>query len=628
MAMTGGTVKPVHTGYANYGAAGAITLNVYYKISQDVATNKSTVYTGMYVTTPSSSYNIGPWSDSRGSYVGTTSDTFDGSIPKFAGTRWLVENKSFTVTHDAEGKATATIYWKWGVNSPWGQTEHPSGSFTITLPTIARASTITSVADANIGSTTKVVWTPRSKSFYYKLKLSIGDWKYTTPAIFPQKTTAYTYTTETIPYSVGSCLASDSKKGTMTATLYTYSDSACTKQVGSATSKTFTVTLPENSRTQPTVFMDISPVNTAGKAWESVYVQGISKVKATFSGDGIYGATISQYKMKVGGMIYSTSPYTSGVLANDKTMTVTGYAIDSRGFTGTTTQDITVLPYGKPKIAACTDEKEVICARCKSDGTLDDSGTYLRIKAMRSFSKLVYEGTQHNFCALQYRYKVTDGSYSSWKDLLTRTTTSTDVVDVKLADICSSVTHSYVVQLRVQDDVSGASTPETFNIPTDAQDFHLKEGGGGAAFGKYSEMNKTVEIAEDWELVVHGNRWKSLGISSNVTAPDPTTYPYGRADAGTCSYRVENGNHVYVQISCGFTWAGNAIVVSGDAIPSAYRPPRDIFSYCATTGKYIVKLAVSSLGKVVVSNVQDMSASTHTDSATISWIDGYIDYFI
>ena len=40
--------------------------------------------------------------------------------------------------------------------------------------------------------------------------------------------------------------------GTMTATLYTYSDSGTT-QVGSASSASFTVTLPENETTMPTI---------------------------------------------------------------------------------------------------------------------------------------------------------------------------------------------------------------------------------------------------------------------------------------------------------------------------------------------------------------------------------------
>lgn len=627
MAMTGGTPILVHTGKADYGAAGEIKLYVYYKYTQDTATNKSTVYVGMYVTPPSATYPIGPWSDFNGSYVGTKTNTFDGSIPYITEKKWIVENKSFTVDHDSEGNATATIYWKWGVNSPWGQCVNPSGYFTITLPQIARASTITSVDNANLGSTTKVVWTPKSKSFYYQVKLSMGDWSWRSAAITPNTTSANTYTTSVIPYEAAEQLSSDATEGTMEVRLGTFSDKLCTKQVGNVDKKTFTVTVPENSSTKPQVTMSLSPVNTEGKAWENLYVQGLSKVQASFEVDGKYGAEVSSYTMNVDGKNYS-SPYLSNVLANDGTVTVTGHVTDSREFTNSDSKKITVIPYSKPSIVHASGETGVVCERCDSDGTPNDEGTYLHIKAKRSYSKMMSDGKQHNFAYMAYRYKKTVAtSYpSEWNILLARTNAGTDTVDVKL-NIFTDYTASYSVQLIVQDDV-GKYDRHTFNIKGSAVDFNLKEGGGGAAFGKYSEANKTLEIASDWNIKIYGDRWVSLGLSSNATVPDAATYPFGRAKQGTCSYRVENGNHVYVQVNCGITWNSDSIVISNTAIPAEYSPPRDIFSMCACAGKYIVKLAVASGGHVLVSNVQNMASDTNTNSATITWLDGYIDYFI
>lgn len=624
MAMTGGAARLVKTGYANYGSDGPINLYVYYKSAQDTATNKSTVYVGMYATTPSSTYGIGPWADSVGSYVGTTSNTFDGDIPNFKGTRWLVEDKSFTVTHDEEGNAKATIYWKWGINSPWGQMVYPSGSFEITLPQIQRPSTITSASSANLGSNTTIKWTPKSKSFYYKVKLAIGDWSSTTDAKHPNSTSAYSANVP-LPYEIANQLASDKKVGTVTATLYTYSDSACTKQVGSADTETFSITVPDNDTTKPDLTLSVAPVNTSGVAWENLYVQGITKVQPTITATGRYKSTISSRYMSLDGKNYTSSPYTSDVLSVEGERVVYGYATDSRGFKRSKSQKIEVIPYAKPTIKACSDEDNIVCDRCNSKGVLDESGTYLRIKAVRSYSKMMSGGTQHNFCYFYYRWKKAGGSYSSWIHVLEKTNTTTNTVDLILPNICTDLTSSYYVQLLVKDDV-GKYTQTTYTVPTDSVDFNLREGGGGAAFGCYSEEENVLAIGETWELKIYGNRWKSLGLV-NATAPTSSTY-FGRAEPGTCSYRVENGNHVYVQISCGFTWAGDSIVVSNLALPTEYRPARDVFSYCASTGKYIVKLAVSSLGKVIISNVQDTSSGTHSDSATISWIDGYIDYFI
>ena len=191
MAMTGGTAKLVKTTYPFTDKTKAVNLYVYYKSSQSVADNKSTVTVGMYVTTPSG-WDIGSWTDYNGSYVGTTANTFNGTIPNFSGTRWLVENKTFTVTHNADGTGKATIYWKWGVNSPWGGYVNPSGSFSIDLPTIARATTPTlSATSVQMGKTIKVTMNRAASSFTHKLKYTING---VTGDIASSLGTSYTWT--------------------------------------------------------------------------------------------------------------------------------------------------------------------------------------------------------------------------------------------------------------------------------------------------------------------------------------------------------------------------------------------------------------------------------------------------
>ena len=140
MAMSNYTSKLVKTGSIEGWSGKYVKLYVAYKSVQDVANNKSTVYCGMYVVPD---LEIGRWGDWDGSYVGNSKLTFDGTVPAgTTSTLWLAENKSFTVNHNANGEATATIAWKWGVSSTWGGMVTPSGSFTISLPTIPRASTV------------------------------------------------------------------------------------------------------------------------------------------------------------------------------------------------------------------------------------------------------------------------------------------------------------------------------------------------------------------------------------------------------------------------------------------------------------------------------------------------------
>ena len=155
MAMSGGTSYLVRSKYADYGNKDWTTdLYVYVKlISQDKINNKSKISLGMYVY---SKYEI-DWTDhgSNGtSYVGTATSgancfTFTRGRSG-SGTYWLTENHEVTVMHKSDGTLTLPIYWHWGVNSAWGQYQGPSGSVSVTLPTIDRTAPTVSVSVSNV----------------------------------------------------------------------------------------------------------------------------------------------------------------------------------------------------------------------------------------------------------------------------------------------------------------------------------------------------------------------------------------------------------------------------------------------------------------------------------------------
>lgn len=155
MAMTGGTAYLVKSEYTNSGSNNwTVDLYVYVKVvSQNAAANTSTVALGMYVY---SKYNIDwtDWSNGGQSYVGTATSgsncfTFtEGQTG--SGTKWLIENKQVTVTHNANGTLTLPIYWHWGVYSTWGQYLAPSGSKNVTLTAIDRTAPTVSFTTSNI----------------------------------------------------------------------------------------------------------------------------------------------------------------------------------------------------------------------------------------------------------------------------------------------------------------------------------------------------------------------------------------------------------------------------------------------------------------------------------------------
>ena len=111
MAMTGGTAYLVKSERTNYGSNSWTTdLYIYVKvISQNVVANTSTIALGMYVY---SKYSIA-WSDfgtNGTSYIGTSTSgancfTFTNG-QSGSGTKWLVEDKQVTVSHNSNGTLT------------------------------------------------------------------------------------------------------------------------------------------------------------------------------------------------------------------------------------------------------------------------------------------------------------------------------------------------------------------------------------------------------------------------------------------------------------------------------------------------------------------------------------------
>lgn len=433
-----------------------------------------------------------------------------------------IVDTTLTITHKGDGSGSVRV-------RIWMDTSISAGvvekSQSLTLTTIPRASTLTSASNKTLGTACSIKWTPLSISFRYKLKFTLGSFSYTTGAIHPNTISAFTYTGYALPIAdIAPQITINPPTGTMTVTLYTYSDTAATIQVGAASSKTFTVTVPNNSSTKPTVSMTLTPVSSLGTAFSSLYIQGKSKVKATLSATGEYEADISSYKMYVGGESYN-SPYQSGYLSTPGTVTVKGRAYDSRGYYNEAKQDITVIPYSKPTLLPVSGESSIICARSDANGNLSESGTYLKIKAKRSYSKVVSGGVQKNFCLIRYRYRTeSTTSFTAWQTLLAKNSTSTDTVNVNLSGIVSSAETAYVVQVGVSDDI-GESYAVQFDIPTDFVTLDFPEEYEGKSIGvfRHAVAPKGDEKRIDIEGFIHGGGVDNLTLGTilNATATAP-----------------------------------------------------------------------------------------------------------
>lgn len=553
------------------------------------------------------------------------------------GTEWVKAVEGVTaVEHDSDGGKTIKIS---ASGSIFGTTLTSTNvSATVDLDTIPQATTIDSLSCATnyFNGTMTYKYTPKSKYDYNRCNISLnlnGEFMAVKSVSLGQQSPSQKTATVTLSESeLGTIYERlpSSTKGTLRFTFHTYMDSGYKHQVGDAGYKEITLNIPNISATQPTATMTVSPVSSLSSPFDALYIKGRTKVDVNFTdGEGKYGASIVSYTMSVNGKTYG-SPYTSEYITTDGNVAVTGTITDSRGFSRTYTKTITFLPYNTPRILPVSGESEIVCARCDASGNLSESGTYLRIKAKRSYSKLVSGGAQKNYCSIQYRYKATNGAYTSWKVILSNTVSGDELDTGAMLDGALLATNSYVVQVCAIDSLAEKDIT-TINISTDKVYIHRAGSKNSLGIGKYVEEDNTIDIASDittkfkGKVMFEGEAWTNLGLSSSVAESESNA---GRWGGTGCYYRACAGEkHVYVSFNCAFTYSGSPITVNAEPIPSAYRPDRNVYALCATGGRTMARILVNNSGYILVDWIQVISSAEQTASSTVKWIDGYIDYW-
>lgn len=438
------------------------------------------------------------------------------------GEEWVkVASTTTTVAHDDEGDRSVKIS---ATGSMPGTTLTSfTCSGTAKLNTIPRKSEILSVSKGTLGKNCSIKWRPSSSTFRYKLVFQpSGKSSVTSEIIHPNKKTDYTYTGFTFPLDWANYVPNDTTIKVYV-TLYTYRDSGASEAVGMSTTQTFTVTVPNDSNTKPSVSATLTPSHSLAEDFDGLYIQGKSKVKATITAEGEYGATITSKTMVVEGQTYdSGDSFTSEYLTGYGSIAVKITAIDSRGYSQTITKYINVLAYTKPKVVSASGESAIICARCDKDGNLDESGAYLKIKARRSYSLCKSDGVQKNFCGLRYRYKtVAASAYSNWITLLGAKTLTTEEVDTIQMNGNLATTSSYIVHVDAVDLV-GHHEYIVFEIPTDKVYMHRSGSKNSLGLGKYAERNNALDT--DWDIYTNGHRVTGLPTPTGDTDAVPKSY--------------------------------------------------------------------------------------------------------
>ena len=307
------------------------------------------------------------------------------------------------------------------------------------------------------------------------------------------------------------------------------------------------------------------------------FIQGYSYVYVTpGTATAKNGASIVKYAASCNGITYSN---TTGAALNLYTVSKSGTldvvvtATDSRGYTVSTTQQITVIPYERPKVS------EISLRRT------NDIEAEMQLVFNGSISPITVDGTQKNsLLYVQYRYKLTSassyGSYTAITDAVTQSGSSFSYSNLELCSLDANSSYDFHIYIRDQlNTLSGVNL--YFTVPQGTPLVALRK-------KKVGINTPTPDAA--LHVVGDGHFEGDVRIEGTLT-PDDIDYTFEKPYFGVCEteaataakvvtcdeFALKKGALLAVQFTYGNTGSSPSMNVNGTGAKAI----------CGTNGYYV-----------------------------------------
>ena len=304
---------------------------VFYDVTEgsySIENNSSPVYVNVYLYRPNSNSYYGGTANISVTLDGSTQSataypSYPTNIYTGEANAHLMASFTFSVGHASDGSKSISFSLGWSANF---NPTSASGSGSMTLTTIPRASEISSVSTANVGSNATISVNRKSSSFTHTITYSFGSLSGT--VVTKSSNTSISWTIPTSFYAQ----IPNAKEGSGTLTITTYNGNS---QVGSSSSKSFKVTTDSNA-CKPTVdgsVIDSNSTTTALTQNTSILIAGYSTAKVSYSATPKNSSSIKKVTVNSSVAYSGTSSSTvSGnkTISNFNASTITIEATDSR----------------------------------------------------------------------------------------------------------------------------------------------------------------------------------------------------------------------------------------------------------------------------------------------------------
>ena len=344
-----------------------------------------------------------------------------------------------------------------------------------------------------------------------------------------------------------------------TATIELVTKSGST-QIGSASTCTCTIRTSQ-ANSGPSLsgftFADSYSTTTAITDNNQVLIQDYSRLTVTpGTATARNGASIVSYSAVCSGVTKSNTTGAAlslGTIGTSGTRDITLTVTDSRGYTASVTQSVTVVPYSKPRVSSVSLRRT------------NDIEPEMQLVFNGSISPITVDGTQKNsLLYARYRYKLTSASsYNSYSSILGSVTATGSSFSFSNLELCNLDSESsYDFHLQIRDQLNSLTSLDLY--------FVVSQGTPLVALRK--KMVGINTPSPETALHVVGD----TRIEGTLT-PDEIDYPFDKPYFGTCStaeatqvkvvscpgFELKTGSRIAVQFTYGNSASQPKLNVNG-----------------------------------------------------------------
>lgn len=375
------------------------------------------------------------------------------------------------IQHNTDGTGSVTLSWNTDCSFA-NSLKLITGSATVTLPTIPRATT-PSVGTLTMGSQGTITLSPASSSFTHTLRYQVG----TANGNIVTKTSS-----TTVNWTSPRSLANQAPNST-TAVGTLYCDTYSGNTLIGTKSVSITLNVPESIVPSGTIALQDSNPSIEGQF--HAFIQNKSKLNVTVSAFGSYGSTIVSITTTINGTTYTDASFTTEALSKSGTQSYTVVIKDSRNRTKTLTGSYEVMAYKSPTVNIAS------VFRCNSSGVLSHNGTYVSVRLRVNITSL----DSGNDAAINIQSKRKNASsYTLLRNI-------SGVYSYNSTVVCGgSLSSQYAYDIRVEVSDYFETVYAYADITTADTIFSIRNNGLGMAIGKICEQDR---FEMGWDAVFH-----------------------------------------------------------------------------------------------------------------------------